>query len=199
MDMKIKSARYVDKSNTICQEFYFTHPLTKATMNGIYNGHFTGSQLWKIDSPEYNKVLSTYNKSIKNMYDLPWATHRYLIEPITERNHVSRTLVERYMSFIAKVRNSKKANIRQLLEIIKRDTRTTTGFNLRTIMILSKKNSIEELFDDNNDFEYHPVDEREAWRIPFIKELIGVRHGDLKVDGMTPDELGQILDYICTT
>ena len=199
MDMKIKSARYVDKSNTICQEFYFTHPLKKATMNGIYNGHFTGSQLWKIDSPEYNKVLSTYNKSIKIMYDLPWATHRYLIEPITERNHVSRTLVERYMSFIAKVRNSKKANIRQLLEIIKRDTRTTTGFNLSTIMILTNKNSIEELFDGNNDFVYHPVEESEAWRIPFVKELLGVRHGDLKVDGITPDELSQILDYICTT
>ena len=63
LDMRVKTA----KNNTICQEFHFAHPKAKSTINGIYNGHFTGSQLWKLDSREYDKVLSTYNKSVKIM------------------------------------------------------------------------------------------------------------------------------------
>ena len=191
MDMKVKSAKYVDKSNTICQEFYFTHPFTKVTMNEIYNGHFTGSQLWKIDSPEYVKVLSTFNKSVKIMFDLPWATHRFMIEPLIGRNHVSRTLIKKYLSFIAKIRKSEKP--------YQKDTRTTTGWNLRTIMILANKNTIEDLLADNIDIDYHAVDPQETWRIDFVKELVDVKHGDLEVEGITPDELGQILNYICTT
>ena len=145
MDMKVKSAKFVDKSNTICQEFYFTHPYTKVMLNNIYNGHFTGSQLWKIDSPEYRKILSTFNKSVKIMYDLPWATHRYFLEPLIRTNHVSRTLVKKYLSFIASIRKSVKPNLRQLLQIIQNDTRSTTGYNLRTIMMLANKNTIEDL------------------------------------------------------
>ena len=199
MDMKVKSAKFVDKSNTICQEFYFTHPYTKVMLNNIYNGHFTGSQLWKIDSPEYRKILSTFNKSVKIMYDLPWATHRYFLEPLIRTNHVSRTLVKKYLSFIASIRKSVKPNLRQLLQIIQNDTRSTTGCNLRTIMILANKNTIEDLEKGNIDFEYHAVDPREAWRIEFAKELIDLKHGELEVEGITPNELNQILDYVCTT
>ena len=32
----------------------------------------------------------------------------------------------------------------------------------------------------------------------FIKEIIDVKHGDLEVEGIDDDELGQILNYICT-
>ena len=79
------------------------HPQTKVTINNIYNnGHFTGSQLWKIGSKEYGKVETTFNRSVKIMYDLPWATHRYLIEPLVGSQHVSRILARRYLSFVEK-------------------------------------------------------------------------------------------------
>ena len=45
-DTKIKNARYIEKNNSIMQEFYFAKPETKVEVNRIYNNHFTGSQLW---------------------------------------------------------------------------------------------------------------------------------------------------------
>ena len=199
LDMKVKTAKYVDKNNTICQEFYFAHPKTKVTINNIYNGHFTGSQLWKLGSKEYDKVLSTYNKSVKIMYDLPWATHRYFIEPLTGSQHVSRTLVRRYMSFMEKIKKSSKTSLKQLLDVVKNDVRLTTGHNLRSIMMLAGKNTVEELVMGNVDFDYHKVDESEAWRVDFVQEIIELRFGDLEVPGMDHDELQQILEYICTS
>ena len=114
LDMRIKTARYIDKNNSLCQEFYFAHPETKVTINNIFNGHFTGSQLWKFGTKEMDKLYTTYNRSIKIMYDLPLATHRYFIEPLSGTPHVSRTLAKRYISFIAKIRNSSKVTLNQL-------------------------------------------------------------------------------------
>ena len=198
MDMKVITAKYVDKNNTICQEFHFAHPKTKSTVNNIYNGHFTGSQLWKIDSKEYEKVISTYNRSVKIMFDLPWATHRRLIEPLTGDKHVSRILVRRYMSFINKIEKSSKSSLKQLLEVVKNDVRLTTGHNLRSIMMLAEKNTIEDLEVENADFDYYKLEENEEWKANIAQEIIDIRHGGLEVPGMEADELKEILDYICT-
>ena len=77
LDVKVKAAKFIDKNNSICQELYFAHPEFKVRTNNIYNGHWTGSQLWKFGSKEVEKLESTYNRSVKNMFDLPYATHRY--------------------------------------------------------------------------------------------------------------------------
>ena len=86
LDLKVKTAKYVDKLNSINQEFSFAHPHTKVIVNSIYNSHFTGSQLWGLDSREMEKLESTYNKSVKILYNLPWATHTYFIEPLTQED-----------------------------------------------------------------------------------------------------------------
>ena len=91
LDIKIKAAKYIDKNNTINQEFYFAHPSTRLKVNTIYNSHFTGSQLWILGCREIEKLHSTYNKSIKIMFELPLATH------------LIKLLVKRFLSFIEKI------------------------------------------------------------------------------------------------
>ena len=39
LDIKVKAAKYIDKHNFICQEFYFAQPETKVKFNG--NMHIT--------------------------------------------------------------------------------------------------------------------------------------------------------------
>ena len=95
-------------------------------LNNIFNGHFTGSPLWKLGSKELAKLESAYNKSVKIMFDLPWATHRYLIEPVSGFPHLSRILVGRYLSFINNIRSSGKSEIIQLLDLVQSDVRLTT-------------------------------------------------------------------------
>ena len=150
-------------------------------------------------SREYEKVLSTYNRSVKIMYDLPWATHRSLIEPLTGTQHVSRILVKRYLSFIDKISKSDKTSLRQLLGIVRGDVRLTTGHNLRSIMMILGMNSIDELDFKTADFEYHKLEENELWKVNIVQELVDIRSGDLEVHGMKYEEVQQILEYICTS
>ena len=128
-------------------------------MNKIYNSNFTGSQLWDLGSREVEKLKSTYNKSVKSMMDLPWATNRYFIEPLTGIPHVSRQLISRYLSFVNKIEASQKLPLRTLLDIAKKDVRS----NLRRIMLLSGRNSIEDL--KNVDVPYHVVPDDNVWRV----------------------------------
>ena len=186
------------KNNSDLQEFYFAHPESKVKLNNIYNGHWTGSQLWKFGSKELDKLEGTYNKSLKIMYDLPWATHRYLIEPLTGLPHVRRICVKRYLSFVKMIRNSRKPSVIQLLDTVLRDVRLTTGSNLRTIMLLTDKNSIEDLEFGKVDVKYHEIQESEAWRVDFIKEVANVKIGNLVVPGFYLEELEFIQEQLCT-
>ena len=158
LDIKVKTAKFIDKNNSIIQEFYFAHPETKVKINYIYNGHWTGSQLWRLGCQEQMKLESTYNKSVKMVFDLPWATHRYLIEPLTGLPHVKKVLVNRFLSFVRMIRKSSKIAISQLLETILSDVRFTTGCNMRNIMLMAEKNTIGELEMGGVDIKYHDTD-----------------------------------------
>ena len=92
------------------------------------------------------------------------------------------------MSLIAKIKKSEKKSIKQLLEIVKKDTRTTTGHNLRTIMMLTGMNRIEDLDGAKIDFEYHQVEQKEKWRIGMAKELINIKFGELEAEGFEMEE-----------
>ena len=199
LDIKVKRAQYIDKCNTLSQEFSFAHPSTKVNLNSIYNCHFTGSQLWGFGSREMEKLESTFNKSIKIMYDLPWATHRYFIEPLTGRPHLRKLLMKRYLAFISKIENSKKESLRKLLKLAKSDVRTTTGGNLRLIMMQSGMGSVDDLnVIDAESIEYHTIPEGETWRLEMLKELIEAKQGELQVPGMRKDDMDHIMNYICT-
>ena len=132
------------------------------------------------------------------MFDLPWATHRYLIEPLTGLPHLRRILVRRFLSFVSMIRKSSKIAISQLLETILSDVRFTTGSNLRTIMLMAEKNTIEELEMGGVEIKYHDILESEVWRVDFIKEVVELKYGDLEVQGFTREELETIQEYLCT-
>ena len=121
MDTKVKLAKYVDRCNSLNQEFHYAHPFTKVKLNNIYNSHYTGSQLWDLGSREMEKLVSTYNKSVKIMFNLPWSTHRYFIEPLSQEPHVLKQLYKRNLTFISKIKNSGKTPLKTLLNLSKND------------------------------------------------------------------------------
>ena len=198
LDLKTKNARYIDKNNNLCQELYFAHPQTKFKVNKIYNSHFTSSQLWKFGSREMERLESTYNRSIKIMYNLPWATHRNLLEPLTGEPHIRRILVRRYLGFIRKIEKSEKKALRNLLSLVMKDARTTTGSNLRYIMLTSGKHSIPQLLKSEVDIEYHKLGEDQLWKVDMLKEIVDALNDEITIDGITRDELNEVLEYLCT-
>ena len=197
-DIKIKRANYIGKNNELLQEFFFSHPKTKVHLNSIYNSHLTGSCLWDLFSPEAVMMENTWNTSIRLMYDLPRQTHRNLIEPISETNHIRFHLIKRFLSFINQIENSPKQASKHLLKTVKHDARSTSGSNLRNILLMTDKYDVDDLNpSDARLIKYHPLNDDETWKVNFILEATDVKFEQLEVDGFQLEEIEEIIDYLC--
>ena len=84
------------------------------------------------------------------------------------------------------------------MNLVKSDVRTTTGSNLRSIMLSAGKNSIEEVLNSNIDVEYHKLEEDQNWKIALIGEIIDIIHDEKTIDGLENEELEDILEFLCT-
>ena len=183
----------------INQEFYFSHPETKFHINQIYNSHFTGSPLWDLFSDKVGKLETSYNKSIKIMYDLPIDTHRNLIEPISGTTHVKIVLQKRLLSFISQIQKSKKQLPKQMFSLIKEDVRSTTGKSLRGILLQTNKVHVYQLHrEDHHLLQYHPLQDEDKWKVNIISEIIKTRSDKLEVEGFTHVKLEDILNHLCS-
>ena len=175
-DIRTKRAAYIDKNIEIIQEFHYAHPKTKIEVNQIYNSHFTGSPLWDLFSREAEMMYNTWNKSVRLMCDLSLRTHRYFLEPLAGHRHLKITLMKRFLSFIQQIENSPKLLPNLLLRTIRNDSRSTTGSNLRNILLLtSKYDSAMLVPSDALEIEFVPVPEEDTWKINLVKELIDVK------------------------
>ena len=199
-DMMIKRATYINRNNELSQEFFFAHPETKFKLNSIYNLSFSGSPLWNLFGKEAQMIENSYNVSVRAMFDIPRNTHKNLIEAITDTSHIKSILIQRFLSFIDQIKNCPKPIVNNVLSVKKHDARSTTGSNLRNIMQLCQKESINELKpSDSKMIRYHPIPEEEKWKVQYIKEIIEVRTGNMSIEGFSQYELDEIMEFMCTS
>ena len=145
-------------------------------------------------------VENTWNVSVRLMLDVPRETHRYLVEPLSNTAHIKQVLIKRFLSFLDQIRKSDKTATKFLLETIHQDARSTTGSNLRNILLLTKKTDVHQLVpNDALDIPYHPISSVEEWRVPFIKELIDAKNDQLNILNIVGDDLDEMLTALCTS
>ena len=199
LDIKQKIARYIDKNCNLNQEFSFSHPETKLMINKIYNCHFSGSQVWDLFSPGVTSFEGAYNRSVKVMAGLPYATHRYLVGDIAG-GHMKLRLLRNYLGFIKRIQKSTKLVLRQLYQLVCTDVRTVTGSNLRNILILTNTVNVNYLHPALVDrIKYHEVEVSQMWRIGLTRELLDIKYGNLSIpEGWSEEDLNEIIIDICT-
>ena len=192
-DMSIKKAKYVAKNVQLNQEFHFATEVTKLKINDVYNSSWFGSTLYNIYSDETVKLESSYNRSVKIMMDLPFGTHRGLIEPLSERQHLRKTLARRFLVMIDSIRKSRKPILRCLLSEIEDDARSISGRNLRMIMLQTNQSDIGQLsVSDADKLPYFDLAEDEDWRTGMLQHILEERR-----QGPLDREDLEWLDFLC--
>ena len=132
------------------------------------------------------------------MLGLPRQSHRYFVEPLSGVRHVQYSLFERYIRFVKNIESSQKRVLRKMLNTLKRDCRSRTGANLRSLMKLTGKTSVDDLeVGSTRGLLYKRIPDGEDWRINFAKELIDMKSGGLQVE-LTRAEIDDILHLVTT-
>ena len=65
------------------QEFPSTHPEFLCNLNKVYNNSFPGSLVYDLSSNACKQLVNSWSVSVRQMWNLPFNAHRYLIEPIS--------------------------------------------------------------------------------------------------------------------
>ena len=112
-DMNVKKAKYISKNIEINQEFHFAAPETKVKVNEIYNSSWYGSVLYNLYNKEAIKLESSYNRSVKVMLDLPFGTHRGLIEPLIGRKHQRLSFIKIFFYYDTKDEGIKETSFKK--------------------------------------------------------------------------------------
>ena len=146
-------------------------------------------------------IENSWSTSIKIMYGLNRESHRYFIEPISEKPHIKKILAQRFIKFTSSIIKSKKVALPKIFNIVKNDCCSFTGANLRQLMLLLQKDSIESLEpNDMLKIEFAAVSVEEEWRIPIVKEILDLKTGVMFLpgEGLNSSELDELLGAMTT-
>ena len=114
--------------------------------------------------------------------------------------HLKFILIERFLGFIEQINKSRKAIPKHVLNYVKHDVRSVTGSNLRNILLLTDKDTVEEINSiDIKKLKYHEVTKENDWKIELLKEIIETKNNQLSISEFSVEELNDILEYLCTS
>ena len=130
------------------------------------------------------------------MLNIPFATHWYLIQPLTNDEHIKIFLARRFLSFIERIKSSEKPPLVMLMSEAISYVRSTIELNIRNIMLFVGKNSVQSVEpSDAKNIKYFEIQAGDKWRVPLARKIIEVRANTLEVPGFDEEELETISDY----
>ena len=86
-----------------------------------------------------------------------------------------------------------------LAKMYERDLRTVYGNNLKKISNICDID-IDKLSPQivKNHVRYRNLPENEAWRIPILTEMLFARENRLEIEGLSTNDINDIINYVCT-
>ena len=199
LDCVTKRGKLIGKVNSLLQELHLTAPIVKMKLLNIHVTSFYGSSLWNIYSAEVNRIFSTWNVTVRKVFDLPWTTHRYFIEGVSECPHPKTLICSRFVRFLENVSKCNKISVRFLANQVWDDRRTLAGRTITRIAAdcnhdrgtLSSK-SVRKLV-------YREPTAENSWRLCLLKELLLARHSSVDIPGFNDEMISDVINDICTT
>ena len=201
-DILDKRGKFIGKINSLMQELHFASSEVLVKLLNTYATSFYGSPLWDPLSPECERLYKSWNVTLRHIFNVDRKTHRYLIEPMSQCVHPKVMLLSRLVGFRKTLANSPKFSIRYLCHVTEKDHSTVFGRTLHSI--LKECDLKENEFDKLNPqlvkrkILYQKVPEEEQWRVPVIREILGIRNGTtVNMTGLDIHQLNDILEHVC--
>ena len=179
------------------QELGAQDPSVMIKLVQIYFCSFYGSNLWDLYSESTNKLFISWNNFIRDLYNLPFATHRFILEDLVNITHLRTSLLRRFIKFSSALSNCSKLEVRHLFNLQKSDIRSVFGRNCIYMCREFNATSIDQIsrMQISNAYITPAYD---SWRVPFLKDLICLRDCNAFTD-LTNTEINNLIDNVCSS
>ena len=192
-DLEEKRRAIVGRVHSLLQELGPQDPSVFFKLMRIYILHLYGCPLWDIYSERATKLWSTWHKTIKMVYDLPYGTHRYLLNDLVTYDHLKKLIIKRFLKFHQSVITCPVPHVQLLHHYQCKDNRSTYGRNIRNILKDSNCRSLKEV--DLSRIIINPVPVGCEWKVNFLKYLIKDRYNPQSL--LSPDVIWTVMCHIC--
>ena len=192
-DILQKRGQFISKVHALRQELGKQHPEVFMYLVQVYLGSMYGSNIWDLFSPASRRLYTAWNILIRTTFDLPYATHRYILYNITNSPHIRISIMKRFIKFYSRLAVCNKPEIRLLFNLQKFDCRSIFGRNCFNICKEFNAMSPDEV-DLNKISMPIKIPDGETWRIPFIDDLLNLRGSDSDIP---QDDINSILNLLC--
>ena len=193
-DMTERRREFIGKLHSLQQELGSQDPTVMMKLIQTYLLHLYGCQLWDIYSEDIIVLWSTWHRTIKATFNLPIATHRYLLNDIVNVDHVKKRIIKRFVRFSMMVAASNDPNIKLLHQCQKSDWRSVYGRNTMNICREAGVNCMAEV--DVDSIEVNPLPIGEEWRVGLLGDLLRERENSSGF--LNQDQLSIVMDLVCT-
>ena len=142
-------------------------------------------------------LYNTWSAAMRKMLRIDRASHRYLIEPLSDSQHMKISLMKRFRSFQRSLSETKKRAARYVYHAVANDCRSHIGRNIR-ILEIEQTSSGKKV--DLNSVPFFPLPTQEKWRLCMIKELLNMReNGTANNVGWKKEQVVEVLKELCTS
>ena len=137
-DVKVKQAIFINDCVSLNNEFVHLKPEDQIRLLCLYNSHFSGSSSWNFSSNIVQQLFNSWNVNIKCIFDLPFGTHRSLLQGLTNGKLAKKMVYSRYAKFLKSVAKNRRPALCGLLSAVKDDCQSCVGQNIRAILLDSE-------------------------------------------------------------
>ena len=185
-DILKSRGEFIGNIHSLYQELERINPYLFLRLVNIYLSSFYGSNLWDLNSPSAYKLYSTWNTMIRNNFDLPYGTHRFILQQFNCRKPLQQEFYNRFVKFVSHIEKCGKEEVLHLCNMQKHDSRSIFGKNYKDIFIFKKDVTVP-----------YVTAVEDAWKINFVKELISLRCNQMFVPEFEDRDLEDMLQELC--
>ena len=195
-DLLCKRAEFISKIHSLRQELGDQSPDVFIKLVNIYLVSMYGSNCWDLFGVVAQKLFASWNVLIKTTFNLPFSTHRFIVQDLVNVPHLRVQLLKRFVKFYFRLKSCVKPEIRYLLNLQKSDFRSTFG---RNCLYLCQELNVENIENVNINEISMPIKTPglDSWRDPFLRDLITLRDSKPDSNFIPKTELQDFINYVC--
>ena len=153
-----------------------------------------------------HQLFNSWNVNIKCIFHLPFATHRYLVDELTNGKHAKKMIYSRYAKFLKSVSNNRRPMLRGLLNEVKDNCQSVVGQNIRTILLDTKVKIVpgETNPSEFKSYRVYDTPAGQEWRFPMLLSLLELKESRWQVQfdeetlKISEEEIDIMIANVCT-
>ena len=169
-------AKFIDKAVEVKGQFSFAHPRQQVHMVQVLCCDSYGSMLWDLQSTKAEEFFRSWNTNVKLTWGVPRSCYTYLVEGFLAKDQtpLRNKILARYPGFFQSLLESPSKEVRMLVNMVKKDPRSTTCVNLRYIRMKTKLDEAEQFssFRIRQELPIQEVPEEQQWRLGLLTSLL---------------------------